>query len=1189
MRDKRTKLKRNAWGDDIMKKILHMILSQLIFLSLCVCLSSVAFAEEIASGTCGDNLTWVFDNMGTLSISGSGEMDNYERDYLVNDRYTMPWDSYRKGIKKVVIEDGVESIGNNALTICNNLTSVDLADSVRYIGTSSFSGCFQLEEISLPEGLISIGEQAFNNCFELSEITIPANVESIGSNVFYACNELKKITVSDLNEAYCSVDGVLFNADKTEIICYPPGRSGSYVIPEGTTSISNNAFHGSFYLNAVSFPSSMETIGEYAFCQCYQLSTVSIPSGVSKLEEGAFSTCWGLESLTVSEGLDKLGNYAFSGCSNLTTISLPFSIKAIGSGAFAQCNNLEDVYYNGTEAQWKSIRLGNDSFTSTITLHYKYIAEGVCGAQGDNLTWILYNDGTLVISGTGDMTSFENGKPWDSYIGKVKTITIEPGVTSIGASMYSFSGITSFIVPEGIKTIGSSAFSNCSQLATIYLPSSLTNISGNAFVECRALRDIYFNGTKAQWNAISKPEYLLSNAELHLAVLSVSFNANGGSGVMDQQIADRGATFSLNPNSYIREGYYFIGWNTKPDGSGIAFRDQDTVNKIDEDLILYAQWKSTVTIIFDPNGGSGSMAPQVVGGSNVALSHNQFIREDYSFVGWNTRADGSGVFFNDATIVSVDEITSSTLFAQWEKTVFTIRFFPNGGSGTMEPQKFEKEKAFVLHPNTFVNENMFFMEWNTRADGSGTSYTDKATIDELDMGITLYALWAYGILFDGNGSTAGSMDLQLFLPDKPVTLKPNTFTRNNYSFKCWSTTSSGDGTLYSDSDTITLTMNMTLYAQWQKATISSVVISGSITGNDQTAIWGETLTAVVNDDDIKSGFSYAWRVGDDIEQQGSSNTYSVKQSDYGKQITCVISHPQVINQTESNFKVVGAYAESDALMIINNGNTNYPYSKPAFISGVIPGGSYNKDGTAQFVPASATDGVLEITEPGVYTFESNSYKVENWFTVGYTISPRNGSGTILMKYGDFALSRATRIRENGKVILSPYFGMLDGYTSIWIVKEGYGDNHISCTIRPATGSHAYFSLNDGIYSSTNGERIITLGTINTPMLYSIKFYKSLSPITDAPLILPAALTEIGDEAFAGSAFTYVRLPENAVSIGWHAFADCPNLSSIYIPEQTTQINEEAFGDKQSLNILGVPGSAAETFAIEHGFAFYLAS
>ncbi len=94
------------------------------------------------------------------------------------------------------------------------------------------------------------------------------------------------------------------------------------------------------------------------------------------------------------------------------------------------------------------------------------------------------------------------------------------------------------------------------------------------------------------------------------------------------------------------------------------------------------------------------------------------------------------------------------------------------------------------------------------------------------------------------------------------------------------------------------------------------------------------------------------------------------------------------------------------------------------------------------------------------------------------------------------------------------------------------------------------------------------------------------PRTLAPdFVLPAALTTIGDEAFVCGAFTYVKLPTQAVSIGWHAFADCPNLTYIYIPELTTQIDEEAFGSIQNLTILGTSGSAAETYAENHNFSF----
>ena len=96
-------------------------------------------------------------------------------------------------------------------------------------------------------------------------------------------------------------------------------------------------------------------------------------------------------------------------------------------------------------------------------------------------------------------------------------------------------------------------------------------------------------------------------------------------------------------------------------------------------------------------------------------------------------------------------------------------------------------------------------------------------------------------------------------------------------------------------------------------------------------------------------------------------------------------------------------------------------------------------------------------------------------------------------------------------------------------------------------------------------------------------------VPDPDFILPAALTTIEDEAFTGGAFTYVKLPDKAVSIGWHAFADCPNLAFIYIPALTTQIDEEAFGTMQSLTILGKTGTTAETYAQNHHFTFIAVS
>ena len=128
------------------------------------------------------------------------------------------------------------------------------------------------------------------------------------------------------------------------------------------------------------------------------------------------------------------------------------------------------------------------------------------------------------------------------------------------------------------------------------------------------------------------------------------------------------------------------------------------------------------------------------------------------------------------------------------------------------------------------------------------------------------------------------------------------------------------------------------------------------------------------------------------------------------------------------------------------------------------------------------------------------------------------------------------------------------------------------------------SLHDVYYAGSPDEWVLIDIANGNDTLLTAKFYYDPATITP-DCVLPAALTEIGEETFAGSAFVYVKLPDNAVSIGWHAFADCPRLAYIYIPALTTQINSQAFGDLQGLTIIGQAGTTAESYANDHNYAF----
>lgn len=227
----------------------------------------VASAES--SGNCGDsgsNVTWSLDDNGTLTISGSGKIEDCRSDI------DQPWYSNRSDITSVVIEPGVTSIGSQAFYECSNLTS-----------------------ITIPSGLTSIGEQAFGNCTGLTSITIPSSVTSIGVNVFYGCSGLTDITVDSSNPSFCSESGVLFNKDKTTLIYYPLGKNdSSYTIPDGVTVIEQYAFYCNSKLTSVTIPSGVTSIGEMAFRECSGLTSVIVPSSVTSIEYNAFWCCFNL-------------------------------------------------------------------------------------------------------------------------------------------------------------------------------------------------------------------------------------------------------------------------------------------------------------------------------------------------------------------------------------------------------------------------------------------------------------------------------------------------------------------------------------------------------------------------------------------------------------------------------------------------------------------------------------------------------------------------------------------------------------------------------------------------------------------------------------------------------------------------------------------------------------------------------
>ncbi len=361
----------------------------------------------------------------------------------------------------------VTSIGDEVFYGCSSLTEINIPDGVTSIGKSAFYGCSGLTEINIPDGVTSIENQVFYECSSLIKIYIPNGVTSIGDEVFCGCKNLTEISIPD---GVTSIgEGAFSDCSKlTEVS-----------IPDGVASIGEFVFYGCSGLTEINIPDSVTSIGEFAFHRCDSLTEINIPDGVTSIEGFVFVSCSSLTEINIPDGVTNIGRYAFVGCSSLTEINIPNGVTSISSNAFGGCDNLSDVYYSGTEDQWKAISIdtGNDPLLNA-NIHYNSIPTEDISRDYQYKT---LSNGTIEIT---------------KYIGSNTTANIPAKidgkqVTSIGESAFSgCRNLTEIIIPSGVTTIGDAAFDACSGLTKITIPDSVTSIGRSAFFSCKGLQEL---------------------------------------------------------------------------------------------------------------------------------------------------------------------------------------------------------------------------------------------------------------------------------------------------------------------------------------------------------------------------------------------------------------------------------------------------------------------------------------------------------------------------------------------------------------------------------------------------------------------------------------------------------------------------------------------------------------------------
>lgn len=280
----------------ISRKALSILLAFSMIFSIFQLAGVAAFAEGsssdnvIDSGYCGvkDSLRWALtkddtdSTKYTLTISGSGNMSDYSGG-------GSPWYSYCNQITKLVLEEGITSIGNRAFQDCQKITG----------------------DLKIPNGVTSIGREAFENCFSLrGSLKIPDSVTNIGYGAFWSCH-----------------------------------FTGSLIIPNSVASIEDRAFYSSGFTGSLEIPDSVTSIGDWAFQHCGFTGSLEIPNSVTSIEHGAFCNCTGFTgSLTIPDSVTSINGWAFDGCAGFTKAIIPMSVTNIGVDTFDAWKSDSTIY-----------------------------------------------------------------------------------------------------------------------------------------------------------------------------------------------------------------------------------------------------------------------------------------------------------------------------------------------------------------------------------------------------------------------------------------------------------------------------------------------------------------------------------------------------------------------------------------------------------------------------------------------------------------------------------------------------------------------------------------------------------------------------------------------------------------------------------------------------------------------------
>ena len=803
----------------------------------------------VASGKCGDDLTWKLDGNGLLTISGTGAMYDFEEE--------APWLALEP--QKLVLEEGITHISDSAFYRCTSLTgTLKLPDSLTSVGYSTFCGCKELTgTLVLPKNLTDIGEIAFADCGFTGGLTLPEGLTALSGEAFRGCK----------------------------------GFDGKLTLPKSLISIGAFAFRSCGF-TTVELYDAVETIGTRAFHDCGNLEKViyhgtkeqwdaiTLGDGNELLVNALLAGEWGYTvSFDPNGGKSSLKDMSTKYEANLT---LPKSGVTRTGYSFTGWNTEPDGtgndYAPGQRVsqltQGESITLYARWTPNTYTLRFN--ANKGTGKMPDQ-KGILYGEATELspcaftrkgyrftgwntkANGTGDtvdealnLTAANKGTVtlYAQWEGEPYDVTFHFGEETRTQTLYYGTA----------EALDGNPFENLGY--TFKCWTTQKNGKGKSYKNGAKVTNLADTDLYAQWTANK---------------YTVVFHSNLAKDTTRKQtLTYDGKETALTANSFSWKGYAFRGWAEARDAAEPDYTNKEKVRNLttEKTIDLYAVWKvNEYTVVFDPNGAEGEEVTQDMTYDVPAeLEANRFERQGYTFQGWSTTAKGKAVHRDGKEVKNLTDKDGVTLrlYAVWAPTSYMVSFEPGeGATGTMKPVKMTYGKTYTLTGVSFKRANYTFAGW--RDAENQKTYANKAKVSDLsaDGGtVTLVAQWVpteYAITYK-NLSTWEKEELRTSYNVLAKGL-PETPSRPGCEFGGWFL-DSGCKKPFTGFENIAKPGKLTLYPKWtgtpSKYTLHFAPGAEDVTGkmaDKKNLVCGKDYT-LANTAFKRPGWQFAgWEIG----------------------------------------------------------------------------------------------------------------------------------------------------------------------------------------------------------------------------------------------------------------------------------------------------------------------------------------